>query len=508
MAMNSSLLENVRKQFEEKSGLSDVPYEVREREGSDVLVLHVANPSNRLFSVLEQVRTSLANTHQDAPLATLVKKPGDNILRGPEGKLLLKTLAESLNINRYSFQEDFLARYTESVTGAEEQITAAANHVVFGRRGAGKSTLLLFALHTRQRESRPCVWVDMQVYARRDDDAVIADVLSDVVNQVSPLIADQAAKTSCLANLEKPNQTEQMIRKQLPALRRLLSHFASVGEELFVFLDDFHVIAESLQPRLLDVLYAVSRGNKLLLKLSAIETLTRTFYPGTKQGLEIPHDAQIIPLDYNLTMPDKATDHIAAILDSHAVYCGLPSVRRLCTSADVVPRLTWVAAGVPRDALNLFSQAITKATLVNRKRVSVSDVNVAASETISTKLRELEADASGKAHPLQVLIENIREFCVKQHRGNAFLVEIKAEDATYESIRNLIDLRLLHVISEGITIGDVGRKYLGLILDYGFYTGIRAARSVDLFNRQTDRVAYKNLRKLPVFTNQGDQPSH
>jgi hypothetical protein len=66
-------------------------------------------------------------------------------------------------------------------------------------------------------------------------------------------------------------------------------------------------------------------------------------------------------------------------------------------------------------------------------------------------------------------------------------------------VRKLIDLRLLHVINEGITIGEAGRKYLGLVLDYGFYTGIRAARSVDLFNRQTQRVAYKDLRKLPVF---------
>ena len=142
---------------------------------------------------------------------------------------------------------------------------------------------------------------------------------------------------------------------------------------------------------------------------------------------------------------------------------------------------------------------MTKATLANRPRVSVSNVNVAASETIKTKLRELEADVSGEAHPLQVLLEGIRQFCVKEERRNAFLVEIKSDDPTYENVRKLVDLRLLHVINEGITIGEAGRKYLGLILDYGFYTGIRAARSVDLFNRQTNRVAYKDLRKLPVF---------
>jgi hypothetical protein len=48
-------------------------------------------------------------------------------------------------------------------------------------------------------------------------------------------------------------------------------------------------------------------------------------------------------------------------------------------------------------------------------------------------------------------------------------------------------------------VGEAGRKYLALILDYGFYTGIRAAQSVDLFNKQTQRVTYKELRRLPVF---------
>jgi hypothetical protein len=55
------------------------------------------------------------------------------------------------------------------------------------------------------------------------------------------------------------------------------------------------------------------------------------------------------------------------------------------------------------------------------------------------------------------------------------------------------------VINEGISVGEAGRKYLALILDYGFYIGVRAAKSVDLFNKQTKRVAYKDLRRLPVF---------
>jgi hypothetical protein len=499
MNIDNSVFGDIKREFEEKSGLTGIQTELREREGSNVLLLKVASPNERLFGILEQVRKRFATQDSDAPLVTLVGKKGSDLLRGAEGKLLLRTLSESLNINRYSFKADFLTRYTKSVAGAEEQITASANHVVFGRRGAGKSTLLLYTLHTREGSSKPFVWIDMQVYARRDDDGVISDVLRDILDQTASIFSDREEYRVLLSALTEPGLQIGSIRKQLPAIRRLISYFAASGQDLFVFLDDFHVIAKSLQPELLDVLYAISRGNRIFLKLSAIEILTRTFDPATKHGLEIPHDTQVILLDYNLTIPDKATQHIETILDSHAVYCGLPSVRKICSSNSVIPRLTWVAAGVPRDALYLFSQAMTKAILTSMRHVSVSNVNVAASEQVNTKLRELESDVSGDVHQLQKLLEVIKDFCVKKQRKNAFLIEIKSDDQTYEKVRALVDLRLLHVINEGITIGEAGRKYLGLILDYGFYTGIRAARSVDLFNRQTGRVAYKDLRKLPVF---------
>jgi hypothetical protein len=118
---------------------------------------------------------------------------------------------------------------------------------------------------------------------------------------------------------------------------------------------------------------------------------------------------------------------------------------------------------------------------------------------VNVKLKELDTDASGEAESLHSLLEQLRGFCVKQQRKNAFLIEIRSDDPVYQHVLKLVDLRLLHVINEGISVGEAGRKYLALILDYGFYTGVRAAKSVDLFNKQTKKVAYKDLRRLPVF---------
>lgn len=496
-------VEAILTNFKRRSGFEGIEYEVKQRADTQALVLQMANPTERFFRVLQEAKSEIYR--DDGPTVTIQKRTPRNRLQSAEAKYFLQTLSESLNISRFSFREDFFARYTKSVSNAEAQITAAANHIVFGRRGAGKSSLLLYALRSRDAETQPSIWIDMQVYESRNDNRVVLDILVDAIQQLESVLARSAAYTRIINAIQRlrkeTNLADEQIRKYLPEVRSLFASGVAHVKNFFMFLDDFHVIDVSTQPKLLGFLYSVSRGNNLFLKLSAIETLTRSWDSKAHAGLQVPHDAQTINLDYNLTMPDKAASHIEGILDAHAVYCGLPSVRFLSTSGDVLSRLVWVSAGVPRDALNMFAQAMTKGTAEGRSLVSVTNVNVAASEMVSQKLRDLEVDVPEKAveGDLATVLERVKDFCIKKERKNAFLIEIQNDDAFYRNVLKLVDLRLVHVISEGITVGEAGRKYVALILDYGFYTGIRAAQSVDLFNKQTERVAYKDLRKLPVF---------
>ena len=504
MTEDADFFDVIKEQFEKESGLLGLDSKVLTKRNRSILVIYVSHPTDRLFAILESVREAHTPEDGDSPIATLKRRSHRDIFHSAEIRLLLGVLTESQNVNRYSFPKDFFARYTTSVSGAETQIVSNANHVVLGRRGAGKSMLLLYAWHRRKQQDKPSVWIDMQVYSGRDDHGVIADILIDILDQLRGAIREESRHVELAQFLLRPDRNLEDIRKFLPKMRRYLGVFATGGTDLFVFIDDLHVVSEALQPILLDVIYAISRGNRIFLKISAIETLARTYDQRARQGLEIPQDAQNLRLDYNLTTPDKACEQIEAILDAHASYSGLPSIRRLCSSANVLPRLTWVSAGVPRDALNLFSQAINKATAEGRKRVTVSNVNVSASETLSIKLQDFAADASDRKDNLDSLFESITRFCIQEKRKNAFLVEVRSNDDLYSNVMHLVQLRLLHVVSEGITVGKVGRKYIGLILDYGLYTGVRAAQSVDLFNQQTTRVAYKELRALPVFKqNQG-----
>jgi len=358
-------------------------------------------------------------------------------------------------------------------------------------------------MHRFEAEGLPSVWIDMQVYDQREDFRVILDILRELIEQVSLVAPNPLEVTELKERLNELDGREEVhlpaIHALLPALRRFLGRATAEHGIITIFLDDFHVLAPTLQPRLLGALYSLTRGNKAYLKISAIETLTKNWDPASRSGLEVPHDAQVIRLDYNLTMPDKALLHIQSILDNHAVFSGLPSISVLTYKPAALDRLVWVSAGVPRDALNVFAQAMTKATVEDGRWVTVTNINSAASEMANVKLRDLELDSSGAFEEPVKLLEEVKDFCIKEHRINAFLVERKNDDPTFENMLKLADLRLLHVINEGITLRDAGQKYMALILDYAFYVGLRAAKSISLFNRDSGVPKYQELRKLPVF---------
>jgi hypothetical protein len=114
-------------------------------------------------------------------------------------------------------------------------------------------------------------------------------------------------------------------------------------------------------------------------------------------------------------------------------------------------------------------------------------------------VKDVESDSGGELKEIQDLLDEVKEFCIAKHRKNAFLVEIKNTDARYQLIQKLAALRLVHILHEGITPNRAGKRFVALMLDYGFYVGIRAARSVELIPSEPRALLAKELRSLPIF---------
>jgi Cdc6-like AAA superfamily ATPase len=478
---------------------------VKDRPDGPFLVIQFAKPSQQHFKIHNRVVEGLGadNPFKNRSSVQARDKAPKDRLTLPETQLLKKVISESLTIDRNSFNENFFSRYTASVTALEHQITTNANFVVYGRRGAGKSSLLSYAMHTTIKNNGFFSWVAMQPFSSRSDDQVVPAVISSILfdlSKTSPGHDDVLKLIKEFDILSESDEKNVLLKcdRLILRVRRAIAEFATTKRPFTIFLDDIHVLAESIQPLVLSYIYKFGRGNNTFIKMSGITQLTN-LWDGTKQiGLQPPHDAQILNLDLNLTMPNKSKEHIFSILDAHARYCGIPNIRYLADD-NVLSRLVLVAAGVPRDSLSLFSVAISKAAARSQKLVSITSINSAASENAEEKLKDVEKDSGDDVDSIKKILEQVQKFCISEKKVNSFLFEIKNTEARYKLIQKLIALRLLHLLHEGITPHRAGKRFIALMLDFGFYVGIRTARNIDFVPPEPRELLAKELRSLPIF---------
>ena len=131
-----------------------------------------------------------------------------------------------------------------------------------------------------------------------------------------------------------------------------------------------------------------------------------------RRDSKLPETLRSYGLDYNLVDPGRAHEHIVEIVGSYVKYVGIPSPQALCGSG-VLERLTWVSAGVPRDALYIFSNAITKATAAKRSRMGLVDVNMSAADSLTEKERHVPEDVGDDSTRVLAVVEDIKVFCMK-----------------------------------------------------------------------------------------------
>lgn len=480
---------------------------VKTRPDGDFLIFEFSNPSTRIYELLNRVNEQLPDDQlfkDRCSIGKRLKKPA-SVLSMPETALLQQELTSSLTVDRDTFGDNFLERYTASVTGLEKDIVLPANHAVYGRRGSGKSSLLSYAKHHLRLKGHSFAWVAMQTYASQAETQAIASVLSAVFTEATQFCSSKddfkklIVELETLAEFDNENRVATRLSRLVPRMRKMLSEVATTSRPFTVFLDDLHVIGRALQPDLLAYLYSLTRGNSTYIKVSGIEQMTNLWDGSTRRGLEAPHDIQTLMLDHNLTSPDQSKEHIVSILDRHAVYCGLPGIQYL--SADnYLDRLVLSAAAVPRDALSLFSKSIARSLARRQKVVSITSLNAAASEAIEEKLKDVEKDVHNKEKQnISACLDQVKSFCLTTQKKNAFLVKIVNGSPGFINIQRLIALRFVHLLHEGITPHKAGERYMALMLDYGFYIGIRAARSMTLFPDRPRALTAKELRTLPIL---------
>lgn len=399
----------------------------------------------------------------------------------------------------------FPGQYVPFQNNEETQAIQPATQLIVGRRGVGKTTLISKAKELLVRSRSLAVVLDMQPYSACDD-SILIDVLTDLARAIAKAAANKYPSAS--KAIKKLNEFADGLfggatkpARASAALRRAISEVTTAADaELFVFLDDYHLVYPDQQPKVVDAVHGGLKGARGWLKVAGVGSLLRVYDPKTKKGLQSPGDAQKISLDLTLVNPEAAEEHLRSILLN---FLGLVGVDRLsiAVAEAAFHRLVWANAGVPRDFLQMFSKSIEHAKRAGRHKVELSDANLAIGEFGRQKMTELEEDARNEQNVLKKTLKVIEKYCLEsaKKKVNAFLIRSESSEE-YKAVQTLSDLRMLHVLHQTITPHKAGEQYEAYMLDYSLFTGFRQMRNIEqMLPEDGKQFKAKQLRKLPIL---------
>ena len=218
--------------------------------------------------------------------------------------------------------------------------------------------------------------------------------------------------------------------------------------------------------------------NNIVIKLGAIEHRTNLkIQIDNKQymGLEIGADIYSCNLDDYMVFNNNDVQtlfffrellyrHINSLLPDGVKYNDSTKlISDLFTQEAAFEELAHAAEGVPRDAFNILSVAVTNDFY---NKVSVPNIRQAAK-----KWYNQDKEASVKSYKeARNLLNWIIDTVIGERHARAFLLQ---SDENHELIDFLYDARVLHIIKQSVSSRDTpGIRYNVYSIDYGCYVDL------------------------------------
>jgi hypothetical protein len=280
-----------------------------------------------------------------------------------------------------------------------------------------------------------------------------------------------------------------------PLSRAFRSITSALGRSrLWLLLDEWSSVPLDLQPLLADLLRrSVLPIAGITVKIATIEHRSRFSQPsprGDYVGIEVGADAaSAVSLDDFMIFDNvhsRAQEFFGQLFHNHTsaqlstmIYqppSDPDSFIEATFQRNTFPELVRAAEGAPRDAINIAALAAQHA---HDELIGLSDVRRAARDWyLRDKQTAINANEPAR-RMLRLLIDEV----VGRRRSRTFLLDQLV--ARHETIDELYDARLLHVLRRGVADPkNPGTLYDGFAIDYGCY--------VDLHSRPRDRGGWMN----------------
>lgn len=444
------------------------------------------------------------------------------------------------------------------------RFSSAQHQIIFGRRGSGKSCLFVHFLRQCEHEgSCEALYVGIDSLKRLPFPDILTRILISVFDQLPGArrpwwlffkrpsmiehtlrefraLLDSAVTSSIerttkdaskkTANLGAKNTldiglggetststaiTEQFRRDKLEYLERHLEDYKAAiksaipsnSPALYILLDDFYLIKRNVQPDVLDYLHRLLRDTNAYLKVGTIRhrtTLRR--HEGQTIGVELGQDVEEISLDRTLETFRNTQTYLASMLDALGKSVGVSSAMELF-NPDAAHALTLASGGVPRDYLNIFSDAVDLAVSKGKTdRLTPKFIYKAAAQiSLPNKRKNLSEDAGVDAQSLERVFADLVSFCLREKKRTCFLVsrdQAQTMAPENEILQQLMDFKLIHLVDPDTSAAS-GRsgRFSAYTLDAALFMEPRL-RNIEVveFWDQDDQRRPVGVRESPTYS--------
>lgn len=439
------------------------------------------------------------------------------------------------------------------------------HQVVFGRRGSGKSCLFVHVLRqSRNGGSHGALYVGVDALKRLPFPDILTRILISIFEQlpsatrpwwlffkrpsrvertlselrthldlaltsvVERTVKQGSKKQVGLGSNSPVDMTlsgemssstdikEQFRRDKLEYLERHLEDYKraiidALPEQnlgLYVLVDDFYLIKRDVQPDVVDYLHRLLRDTNAYLKLGTIRHRTSLRrHDGQTIGLELGQDVEEISLDRTLETFRDTQNYLVSMLDELGKSVGISSVSIELFNHDAALALTLASGGVPRDFLNIFSDAVDMSIARGKtERLTPTFIYKAAAQiSLPNKRKNLSEDAGVDAQTLERLFADLLAFCLIEKKRTCFLVsrdEAQAMAAENEVLQQLMDFKLIHLVAPDTSAAS-GRsgRFSAYTLDAALFMEPRL-RNIEIvkFWEQDEQRRPVGVRESPTYT--------
>ncbi len=338
------------------------------------------------------------------------------------------------------------------------------------------------------------------------------DLASKLAAERDKLSSFEASNTNEAEETSSNTYTKKILRRnEVIALKGIMEELLVSSKKIHnkgttLFLDDFYQIERNSHPFVIQYLHDLYKNtpqNTFCFKLVSLPS-SLMINKKNETTFSLKDDFSQIRLDYDLSELDKVQEHLIdtlVALDKTGKWDRI-SITHLFSNDEAIKYLAIATGGIPRDFMTSFGDAVKIARKARRVNISKDNIYSVIKNIREEKQKNYEADSDLPEEKIEKAVEIIANSIVSSL--NTSVILYPQEKATQHDIllKNLVNLRYLHLIKDNITSKKTEGKCKAYLVDMTFYAYSRLKTDFGFckFWERTPNGTLENLRNAKVWS--------